>query len=80
MRAFWALSECIQTPPPGVTSMECKANFECCSGFCVDKVCVDKSSQTCAGIGEACETAGDCCNQGVVSCVAKKCKVIPPPK
>jgi hypothetical protein len=80
MRAFWALSQCIQTPPPGVTSMECKANFECCSGFCVDKVCVDKSSQTCAGIGEACEATGDCCNQGVVSCVDKKCKVRPPPK
>jgi hypothetical protein len=80
MRAFWALSQCIQTPPPGVTSMECKANFECCSGFCVDKVCVDKTSQGCAGIGEACEAAGDCCNQAVVSCVDKKCKVRPPPK
>jgi hypothetical protein len=80
MRAFWALSQCIQTPPPGDTGMMCKANFECCSGFCVDKVCVDKTSQTCAGIGDACESAGDCCNQSVVSCVAKKCKVIPPPK
>ena len=80
MRAFWALGQCIQTPPPGETGMMCKANFECCSGFCVDKVCVDKTSQTCAGIGEACESAGDCCNQSVVSCVAKKCKVIPPPK
>lgn len=80
MRAFWALGQCIQTPPPGVTSMECKANFECCSGFCVDKVCVDKTSQGCAGIGEACENAGDCCNQAVVSCVDKKCKVRPPPK
>ncbi len=80
MRGFWALSQCIQTPPPGVTSMECKANFECCSGFCVDKLCVDKTSQGCAGIGEACEAAGDCCNQGVVSCVDKKCKVRPPPK
>jgi len=80
MRAFWALGQCIQTPPPGVTSMECKANFECCSGFCVDKVCVDKTSQGCAGIGDACADAGDCCNQAVVSCVDKKCKVRPPPK
>jgi len=80
MRGFWALDQCIQTPPPGVTAMECKANFECCSGFCVDKVCVEKTSQGCAGIGDACETAGDCCNQGVVSCVDKKCKVRPPPK
>lgn len=80
MRAFWALAQCIQTPPPGVTSMECKANFECCSGFCVDEVCVDKTSQGCSGIGEACENAGGCCNQAVVSCVDKKCKVRPPPK
>jgi hypothetical protein len=80
MRGFWALDQCIQTPPPGVTAMECKANFECCSGFCVDKVCVEKTSQGCAGIGDACEAAGDCCNQGVVSCVDKKCKVRPPPK
>jgi hypothetical protein len=80
MRAFWALSQCIQTPPPGDTGMMCKANLECCSGFCVEDVCVDKTSQGCAGIGEACMTAGDCCNQALVSCVDMKCKVIPPPK
>ncbi len=30
---------------------------------------------SCAGIGAACEAAGDCCNSSVVSCVEKKCKV-----
>lgn len=75
MRAFWALSECIQTPPPGETAMMCKSNFECCSGFCVAGQCVDKETLSCAGSGEACESASDCCNQSVVSCVEKQCKV-----
>jgi hypothetical protein len=75
MRAFWALSQCIQTPPPGETSMMCKSNFECCSGFCVEGQCVDKETLSCSGVGEACEAAGDCCNQALVSCVDKHCKV-----
>jgi hypothetical protein len=80
MRGFWALSACIQTPPPDTMGEMCKANFECCSGFCVEGQCVDRTTSTCAGIGDACESAGDCCNQALVSCVSKQCKVIPPPK
>jgi hypothetical protein len=80
MRGFWALSACIQTPPPGNTGEMCKVNFECCSGFCVEGQCVDKATLVCAGIGDACEAAGDCCNQALVSCVDKHCKIIPPPK
>jgi hypothetical protein len=80
MRGFWALAECIQTPPPGVTSPMCKANFECCSGFCVEGQCVDRTTLVCAGIGEACESSADCCNQALVDCIDKKCKVRPPPK
>jgi hypothetical protein len=80
MRGFWALAQCIQTPPPGDKGMMCKANFECCSGFCVEGVCVDKQTEACAGIGEACATVGECCNAAAVSCVDKHCKVRPPPK
>jgi len=80
MRGFWALAQCIQTPPPGEKGMMCKANFECCSGFCVEGVCVDKQTQVCAGIGDACATVGECCNAAAVSCVDKHCKVRPPPK
>jgi hypothetical protein len=78
MRGFWALSECIQTPPPGETGMMCKSNFECCSGFCVEGVCVDKTTESCVGIGGTCATAAECCNSSVVSCVDKMCKVKPP--
>jgi hypothetical protein len=80
MRGFWALSACIQTPPPDTAGEMCKANFECCSGFCVEGKCVDKTTLECSGIGESCEAAGDCCNQALVTCVDKHCKVIPPPK
>jgi hypothetical protein len=80
MRGFWALAECIQTPPPGETSPMCKANFECCSGFCVEGACVDRTKLSCAGIGEACTTSEDCCNQALVDCIANKCKVREPPK
>jgi hypothetical protein len=80
MRAFWALAQCIQTPPPGETGMMCKANFECCSGFCVEGVCVDKQTQTCAGIGDVCATVGECCNSAVVDCRDNHCKVRPPVK
>jgi hypothetical protein len=80
MRGFWALSECIQTPPPEMTGEMCKANFECCSGFCVEGKCVDKTTLECAGAGEACMKTSDCCNSAVVSCVANVCKVREPPK
>jgi hypothetical protein len=78
MRAFWALAQCIQTPPPGETPKMCKANFECCSGFCVEGVCVDKTTESCVGIGGDCTTAAQCCNSSVVSCVDMHCKVKPP--
>jgi len=78
MRGFWALAQCIQTPPPGDKGMMCKANFECCSGFCVEGVCVDKQTQSCSGIGDACATVDQCCNAAVVDCRDKHCKVRPP--
>ena len=78
MRGFWALAQCIQTPPPGDKGMMCKANFECCSGFCVDGVCVDKQTQSCSGIGDACATVDQCCNAAVVDCRDNHCKVRPP--
>jgi hypothetical protein len=80
MRGFWALSQCIQTPPPGEKSAMCKANFECCSGFCVEGQCVDKTSESCSGIGGACTAVGDCCNASVVDCRDNLCKVRPPVK
>jgi len=80
MRGFWALSQCIQTPPPGEKGMMCKSNFECCSGFCVEGVCVDKTTQVCSGIGDACKATGDCCNAAVVDCRDNLCKVRPPVK
>jgi hypothetical protein len=80
MRAFWALSQCIQTPPPGDTGMMCKSNFECCSGFCVEGVCVDKTTQSCQGIGDMCANVGECCNSAVVDCRDNHCKVRPPVK
>jgi hypothetical protein len=79
MRAFWALAQCIQTPPPGEKGMMCKNNFECCSGFCVEGVCVDKTTESCVGSGGMCTKTAECCNSGVVSCVDQKC-VIKPPK
>lgn len=80
MRGFWTLAACIQTPPPGSTGEMCKANFECCSGFCVEGQCIEKTTLTCSGIGEACENAGNCCNRAAVSCIDMKCAVRPPPK
>jgi len=71
MRAFWALSAMHSNAAPGEKGMMCKANFECCSGFCVEGVCVDKQTQVCAGIGDACATVGECCNAAAVSCVGQ---------
>ncbi len=80
MRGFWALAKCIETPPAGETGTMCKANFECCSGFCVDGQCVDKSMLSCAGVGDACKAAKDCCNAGVTDCVSDVCTIPVVPK
>jgi hypothetical protein len=60
----------------------CTAGFQCCSGFCVNGMCGDKTTLSCAGIGEACTSATDCCNSsgGVTDCVGGKCKVVEIPR
>ncbi len=80
MRGFWALAQCIATPTPPATGAACTAGFQCCSGFCVDGQCVDKSKLACAGVGEACAAAGDCCNKGATDCVDNICRVNDVPK
>lgn len=80
MRGFWALAKCIETPKAPEPGPSCTANFECCSGFCVDGQCVDKTNLSCAGVGDSCESAADCCNKGLVDCVSGKCGVIVVPK
>jgi len=80
MRGFWALAKCIETPKAGETGTMCKANFECCSGFCVDGQCVDKSMLSCAGVGDSCVEAKECCNAGVTDCVGGKCTIPEIPK
>ncbi len=74
MRGFWANATCTQTAPAGAPPNSCTAGYECCSGFCINKVCVDPSTVACAGIGDSCTVAGDCCNPDAVACVAGKCK------
>jgi hypothetical protein len=74
MRGFWANAVCTATAPAGSPPNACSAGYECCSGFCINKVCVDPSTVACAGIGESCTTAADCCNPDAVSCVSGKCK------
>ena len=74
MRGFWANATCTQTAPAGAPPNACTAGYECCSGFCINKVCVDPSTVACAGIGDSCTIAADCCNPDAVSCVAGKCK------
>ena len=80
MRGFWALAKCIETPKPPAKGPSCTANFECCSGFCVDGQCADKSVLSCAGVGDACKAAGDCCNSGVTDCVSDTCQIPVVPK
>jgi len=80
MRGFWALAKCIETPKPPEKGPSCTANFECCSGFCVDGQCVDKSMLSCTGVGEACKAAGDCCNSAVTDCVSGTCQIPLVPK
>lgn len=80
MRGFWALAKCIETPKAPEPGPSCTANFECCSGFCVDGQCVDKTSLSCAGVGDDCESAADCCNKGSVECVSGKCGIVVVPK
>lgn len=74
MRGFWANSTCTKTAPAGAPPNACSAGYECCSGFCINKVCVDPSTVACAGIGDSCTTAADCCNPDAVSCQSGKCK------
>ncbi len=82
MRGFWALAQCIETPKPPAKGASCTAGFECCSGFCVDGQCVDKTSLACAGVGDACVAATDCCNAGggLTDCVGGMCKIVEVPK
>jgi len=80
MRGFWALAKCIETPKAPEKGPACTAGFECCSGFCVDGQCVDKTSLSCAGVGAACTAASDCCNGALTDCVSGKCSVIVVPK
>jgi hypothetical protein len=80
MRGFWALAKCIETAKPPENGPSCTANFECCSGFCVDEQCVDKTSLSCVGVGEACTEASQCCNGGLTDCVDEVCSVVVVPK
>ena len=70
MRGFWALAACIPTQGGG----SCQQGFQCCSGFCDQGACVDTGTVACAGVGDTCTTAADCCNSSVVSCVGGKCQ------
>jgi hypothetical protein len=74
MRGFWANAACTATAPAGQPPAQCTAGFQCCSGFCVQTQCVDVSTVACAGVGDSCKTAGDCCNPDAVQCVDGKCK------
>jgi hypothetical protein len=80
MRGFWALAKCIETPKPPQKGPSCTANFECCSGFCVDGQCVDTTSLSCAGVGDECRVDRDCCNSGSTECKDGRCSVIYVPK
>ncbi|MEO8905876.1 MAG: hypothetical protein ABI488_25315 [Polyangiaceae bacterium] len=82
MRGFWALAQCIETPKAPAKAAACTSGFECCSGFCVDGQCVDKTSLACMGIGDACSAATDCCNSGggLTDCFGGKCRVVEVPK
>jgi len=80
MRGFWALAKCIETPKPPETGPACSAGFECCSGFCVDGQCVDKTSLSCVGVGDACSTSRDCCNGALTDCRDGVCRVVVVPK
>ena len=53
MRGFWANATCTATAPAGAPPSACTAGYECCSGFCINKVCVDPSTVACAGIGDS---------------------------
>jgi hypothetical protein len=69
MRGFWSLADCIPTHGGG----PCQAGFECCSGFCEEGACVDRSVLACAGLRGACAVTSDCCNAGEVSCQNGTC-------
>ena len=80
MRGFWALAKCIETPKPAMKGPACTAGFECCSGFCVDGQCVDRTSLSCVGVGDACSAASDCCNGALTDCRDGVCRVVVVPK
>ncbi len=72
MRGFWANAACIPTPgaaagdagaPAGDAGTgSCTQDYQCCSGFCQNGMCVDVSKIACQEVGKSCVTAGDCCN------------------
>lgn len=78
MRGFWALASCTPASSFGAAASDaapaCGAGFECCSGFCDQGLCVDVGALACAGIGEQCKSASDCCNAPTVKCVEGVCK------
>ncbi len=76
MRGFWALAQCTATATKkNDPAAKCSANFECCSGFCIEGECGDVSTLSCAGVGADCSAAKDCCNAGVTDCVGGKCTI-----
>ncbi len=62
MRGFWALDPC------RAEGQGCATGTECCGGFCdgtgPDGGLVCKAGGTCAGDGDHCDQATDCCNVG----------------
>lgn len=76
MRGFWANATCTATAPAGSPPAACTAGYECCSGFCVNSVCVDPSTVACQGLGDTCTTVADCCNPNAVSCTKGQCTAL----
>jgi hypothetical protein len=91
MRGFWTLAACIATPGANSgadagadagagagpdAGGQCTAGFQCCSGFCENGQCIDINQLACAGVGDACTSASDCCNAPAVSCTNGTCGVL----
>jgi len=75
MEGYWALEPCQQEGD------DCDAGYECCTGFCQpdgngDFKCSPPGS--CAEVGEACETAADCCDFPNVECIGGFCALQEP--
>jgi hypothetical protein len=82
MRGFWANGPCIATPAAGSdagASASCTQDYQCCSGFCQNGMCVDVSKIACNAVSTACTTSGDCCNaaSNYVMCINNVCTVAP---